>query len=106
MPGLQAAAKFIKRKVIILFERRTDEQTGLVVECRFPTAGVRQGIGRASLTVAAEEVLDGGEADAEQVSNFGQGVFAAFISFDDAAAEIIRVWVHSSHANHSKAKCN
>lgn len=95
MPGLQAAAQLIKREVIILLQRRTDEQTGLLVECRFPAAGVWQRIGRAGFAVAAQKVLDRGEADTEQVSDFSEGVFAAFISFDDAVAEIVRVWVHS-----------
>jgi hypothetical protein len=94
MFGLQATAKLIKREVIILFERRTDEQTRLLVERRFPAPRVWKGIGRAGFAVAAQEVLDRSEADTEQVSDFGQGVFAAFISFDDATAEIIRVWVH------------
>ena len=106
MPGLQAATKFVKCKVIILSQRLTDEQTRLVVERRFPAAGVWQRIGRAGLTVAAQEVLDRGEANAEQVSDFGQRVFAAFVSFDDATAEIIRVWLHSLYASYLKAKCN
>jgi len=94
MSGLQATAKLIKREVIILFERRTDEQPRLLVERRFPATRVWKGIGRAGFAVAAQEVLDRSEADAVQVSDFSQGVFAAFISFDDATAEIIRVWVH------------
>src|ERR1041384_3354045 len=103
MFGLQATAKLIKREVIILFERRTDEQPRLLVERRLPAAAVRQGIGRAGLTVAAQEVLDRSEANTEQVSDFGQGVFAAFVSFDDATAEIIRVWVHRFYVTHSEA---
>ena len=57
---------------------------------------MRQGVGRAGLAVAAQEVLDGGEADAKQVGDFSQGVLAAFVSFDDAAAEVIRVCFHHS----------
>lgn len=57
---------------------------------------MRQGVGRAGFAVAAQEVLDGGEADAKQVGDLSQGVFAAFVSFDDAAAEVIRVCFHGS----------
>ena len=84
--GSQAAAKFIKREVVILFDGLADELPGLVVESRLATAGVRQGIGGAGLAVAAQEVLDRGETDAEQLGDFGQSVLAAFVSFDDAVA--------------------
>ena len=83
-----------------------DEQARLLIERRFPAAGVWEGIRRAGFAVAAQEVLDRSEADAEQVSDFDQGIFAALVGFDDAAAQIIRVWVHSFYVIHLEAKRN
>lgn len=96
MFGSQATAEVIQGQIILLLESFTDELPRLVIQRWLPAASVRQGIGRTGFAVATQEVLDRGEADAKQVGDFGQGVFAAFVSFDDAAAEVIRVCFHRS----------
>ena len=70
MPGFDAPAEFVKRQIVILCDALADELARFVIQPRLVAAGVRQGVRRAGLALAAEEVLDRSEADLEEFSDF------------------------------------
>jgi hypothetical protein len=95
--ALDLHAQLRKRQVIVFFDQVLYEEAGLVGQGGRPAAGVRQGIRRAGLAFAADEVTDSGRRDAEQVSDLLLGVIVVFIGRNDFAAQVVRVCLHSSY---------
>ena len=106
MPCFHLSAKLGKCQTIVISDHLADEFAGFVIEQRLLATSVGQGIGGTSLALAAEEIFDCGQADAKQLSNFGQSVLTAFICFDNTATQIIRVCLHALCISYATAKRN
>ena len=78
-----------------MFDRLRDKETGLFIQQGLIAAGVWQGVKRAGLALAAEDVFDRGEADLEQLGDFALRILAAFTGFNDSAAQAIGIRFHS-----------
>jgi hypothetical protein len=91
--ALDLRAQLCQRQVIVFFDQFLHEEAGLVVQEGRLAAGVRQRVGRAGLSFAADKITDGRRRDAEQVSDLLLRVIVVFIGRDDFAAQVVGVEV-------------
>src|SRR5205085_11877905 len=99
--ALDLQAQLGKRQVIVFFDQLLHEEASLVVPDGGLAAGVRQGVRRAGLALAADKITDGRRRDAEQVSDLLLRVIVIFIGRDDFAAQVVGVWLHRSYSERS-----
>lgn len=98
MLALDLQAQLCERQVIVFFDQFLYEEASLVGQGGRLATSVRQGIGRAGLALAADEITDGGRRDAEQIGDLLLRVVIVFIGRDDFAAQIIGVGFHPSYS--------